>query len=48
MKSYPFFMVTEIVLEHDFDLLNRLMENNGTTNKIKKGNLRNMLMQLRK
>lgn len=40
--------MTDTVLEHDFELLNRVLENNGTTNKISKSNLRNMLMQLRK
>ncbi len=41
-------MITDIVLEHDFELLNRVLENNGTTTKIRKSNLLNLLMQLRK
>jgi len=40
--------MADIVIEHDFELLNRVLENNGMTNKIRKSNLRNMLMQLRK
>ena len=41
-------MITDIALERDFELLNRVLENNGTTTKIGKNNLRNLLMQLRK
>lgn len=40
--------MADILLERDFELLNRVLENNGTKTKIRKGNLRNILMQLRK